>query len=108
MSENTPPAWPPLRRRKHHHNSSTTTPSTPDNTLSHNTTPSTPLPSSGSSHSVSSPRTPPGNTINQKSHFYRNGYETKPQTPSYKPYALPATGRKRKHTFAFDDAAYTL
>ncbi|KAH7902837.1 P-loop containing nucleoside triphosphate hydrolase protein [Hygrophoropsis aurantiaca] len=101
MSENTPSAtWPPLRRGKLHTPSNIT--SLSSNIINPNPTLSTSLKHT----SVPSPRTPLVNTINRKS--YRNGYETKPQTPSYKPYALPATGRKRKHAFAFDSATSTL
>ncbi|KAF4612582.1 hypothetical protein D9613_012725 [Agrocybe pediades] len=45
------------------------------------------------------PRSPLCDKVNRKS--YRNGYETKPKTPSYRPYTINNPGRARTKAFAF-------
>jgi len=74
----------------------------------------TPVPS----HSTPGSTHLPFLTINQNSSYstpqrslpgqkprktYRNGYETKPKTPSYTPYKLNNPGRPRQKAFAFSD-----
>ena len=44
------------------------------------------------------PRVPLRNKVNQK--HYRNGFETKPKTPAYRPYTLNSPGFPRQQAFA--------
>jgi len=96
MSENNPPTsiWPPIR-----HRSAQQIPVTLACENSH-----PPLLSRLDANSIS-PCTPFVETQNIRTRRYRNGYEIKPQTPSYKPYALPCTGRRRKHAFRCENRA---
>jgi hypothetical protein len=106
MSENDPPAvWPPVHRQY----ASSMAPQTLN--LSSSTTPAR-LPQPTQQDTLSSPllqnitpvhRAPLTTTMNNSKKLYRNGFEAKPQTPSYKPYALNSRGWKRQHSYAFDD-----
>ena len=105
MSENNPPSvWPPPRRRNK-------PPPTPRRNLSRAAvSPARNIPSPGPSSIFATPVTIPQRPLTsatneaKKSITYRNGYEVKPQTPSYKPYALNSRGRKQQRPFSFDDA----
>ncbi|KAF9542263.1 P-loop containing nucleoside triphosphate hydrolase protein, partial [Agrocybe pediades] len=93
------PSWPPKRRRINDENSNTT-PTLPLHTLQ----PTTPLLTTRSSSPDSeaypvTPRSPLADKVNRKS--YRNGYEIKPQTPSYRPYTINNPGHARMKAFAF-------
>ncbi|KIM82653.1 hypothetical protein PILCRDRAFT_819953 [Piloderma croceum F 1598] len=106
MSENNLPAvWPPVRRRIETSTaseafslSSSTTPARLSQSLQNATTPSPTQP-------ITTPirRIPLASTINNSKKRFRNGFEVKPQTPSYKPYALNSRGRKRQCAYVFDD-----
>ena len=48
--------------------------------------------------------TPLVNTHNVNKRRYRNGYEIKHQTPSFKPYSLPYTGRRVQRAFSSEIA----
>ncbi|KIJ15988.1 hypothetical protein PAXINDRAFT_11558 [Paxillus involutus ATCC 200175] len=104
MSENEPPLiWPPVRHQSSPHLATPVRENGRSLILSRldATFPSLP----DSPHTPNHlPRTPLSNTQNTKQRRYRNGYELKPQTPSYKPYALQRKGRKRQHAFAFEDS----
>jgi ATP-dependent helicase YprA (DUF1998 family) len=87
MSENNAAiAWPPLRKQHHHH---IVTSISENTTLSHPETPT---------RSTCGPRVPLSNRVNQKR--YRNGFETKPKVPAYRPYALNSPGFSRQQAFA--------
>jgi hypothetical protein len=103
MSENDPPpVWPPPRCRNK-------PPPMPWRNLSRAAvSPARDVPSPGPpSTPATIPQRPLTSATNKskKSITYRNGYEVKPQTPSYKPYALNSRGRKRQRPFSFDDAS---
>jgi hypothetical protein len=86
MSENNAAVtWPPLRKR-HHHQTVTSIPA--------NATPRPDTPS----RNTGDPRVPLSNKINQKR--YRNGFETKPRVPAYRPYTLNSPGFPRQQAFA--------
>ena len=76
MSQNNPAvAWPPLQKRHHHR------PTSENATLSCQDTPT---------RNPDIPCVPLRNKVNQK--HYRNGFETKPKTPAYRPYTLNSPG----------------
>ena len=102
MSENIPPTfiWLPIR-----HRSTQQIPVTPARENSHESSLLSRLDAHFLSPSIS-PHTPKfAETQNTRARRYRNGYEIKPQTPSYKPYALPCTGCRRKNAFRCENHA---
>jgi ATP-dependent helicase YprA (DUF1998 family) len=113
MQENIPPEqWPPIRSRTVHatssQESSTSSLITPaqQTVISGSrdvlpTTPTNPTPSS---------RLPLSSAVNtlKTRRQYRNGYECKPTTPSYKLYALNSRGHKRQRAYAFEDEIPTI
>ncbi|KIM82722.1 hypothetical protein PILCRDRAFT_7633 [Piloderma croceum F 1598] len=106
MSENNPPpVWPPPRHRNK-------PPPTPRRNLSQAAvSPARNILSPGPPSIFTAATTTPQHlltsttNISKKSTTYRNGYEVKPQTPSYKPYALNSRGHKRQRPFSFDDVS---
>lgn len=48
-------------------------------------------------------RAPLSSVSNNSKKRYRNGFEVKPQTLSYKPYALNSRGRKRQRAYTFNE-----
>lgn len=109
MSENAPPSplWPPNRKRK-------TPPETPLNhsqpsnvSNTHSLPPPSPSPFIVETPAIRSRQplsnlTPSTNSV-KKAKIYRNGYETKAQTPSYKPYSLNSRGHTQQKAFAFGE-----
>lgn len=111
-NENHPPVWPPVRRRvvrvvgsQTSQISSLASPTRHAHSLeglnvsSITPTNSTHINNSPLSNAIKSPRKRPR---------YRNGYEVKPQTPSYKPYMLNSRGRKRQRAYAFEDEIHAI
>ncbi|KAG2740621.1 hypothetical protein P692DRAFT_20851337 [Suillus brevipes Sb2] len=92
MDENLTPCWPPVRKRARSPSSSART--------SDEANPTTPIRSVNTHVRTVNSRSPLVDAINLTPRF-RNGYEVKPQTPSYKPYALSSHGQKRQRAFDF-------
>lgn len=72
---------------------------------------STPFPPTNTPISRSiSLNTPPRTPLADKKHRtqYRNGYEVKPQTPSFKPYTLNNRGHPRQKAFVFEGFRHIL
>ncbi|TCD68354.1 hypothetical protein EIP91_010992 [Steccherinum ochraceum] len=92
MSENTPPSnrtWPPPNR---HHRPPADTESTRPTPVLSPRTPTTPAPTS---KRVSEDLDKLETSKVKRRRTFQNGFETPVRAPSYKPYALPSTGRKR-------------
>lgn len=93
MDENLTPCWPPVRKRARSPSSSART--------SDEANPTTPIRSVNTHVRTLNSRSPLIDAINLTPRF-RNGYEVKPQTPSYKPYAYALSSRGQKRQRAFD------
>jgi hypothetical protein len=92
MDENLTPCWPPVRKRARSPSSSART--------SDEANPTTPIRSVNTHVRTVNSRSPLVDAINLTPRF-RNGYEVKPQTHSYKPYALSSHRQKRQRAFDF-------
>ncbi|KAI0314795.1 P-loop containing nucleoside triphosphate hydrolase protein [Amylostereum chailletii] len=98
--------WPPTRHT--HRNPSTTgTPSleTPSRVLASLNLNTPRILAPPNLHSDSSPAPKPASSLGAR-RTYRNGYEVKPQAPSYRPYALNNQGYRRQHAFVVEDVPH--